>query len=127
VREYKDLIVPERDKVPVPPYPGARIAAASTKITTFVDNKVAPCLPFIKLFSTDPVGKVVDFYKRELKDYKYQDMVLLHSFWAGRDKPTFATSDGCQFPNVSVSKTGLPISSIMPEAQTLIQIYYKPK
>lgn len=67
-------VVPEKSAVKVPPYPGARVLQTTSGFKMTIKEKKVTCLPTIKLLSTDPVDKVVVFYKEKLKGYRYKNM-----------------------------------------------------
>ena len=67
-------VVPEKSAVKVPPYPGVRVLQTTSGFKMTIKEKKVTCLPTIKLLSTDPVDKVVVFYKEKLKGYRYKNM-----------------------------------------------------
>lgn len=131
--------VPDRTAVPVPPYPGAKIFSVELKYWLFGEESPEPkdtkigkpqCLPYIDLYSTDPMDEVLAFYKRELRGYKFtsrsESGLVYDIFWAGRDN--LIVMDGeevCSTPHVEIYPSGP--DPYWPEVQTVIQIGYIPR
>jgi hypothetical protein len=73
-----DVQVPDKDAVGVPAYPEAKI---------FQTTKAqAGMLPTVRLLSADEVSVVVEFYKKELTDWKHKDFYGIQYFYNGEEQ-----------------------------------------
>jgi len=119
--------VPDRAKVPVPPYPGAKVIAARGGTVMEVNGEKVQCLPYIKLHTADPAEKVEAFYKKELQGYRFQSKFggMFRVFWSGAsDLNPMDVTQMCTTPNVNIGDA-LP-DGLMPAAKTAIEIGYRP-
>lgn len=105
--------VPDKSKVGVAPYPGAKIFQ-----TTIAQSGMVPT---VRLFSKDDVSTVLEFYKKELSDWKFKDLYGTNTFFKGDEMKAMM----CQEPNVQITSAELFIKT-MPSAKTVITIGYNP-
>lgn len=118
-------VVPDRSAVGVPPYPGAKIFQARGTMKMEVNDETVSCLPYIKLYTTDPKEKVVAFYKDKIKDFHFKSQFggLVNLFWMGPDKiNAMDMTQLCSTPNVSITDGSL---DLMSGSKTVIEITYK--
>mgnify|MGYP005843325123 CR=1 FL=1 len=78
--------VPDRSSVGIPCYPGAKIFQTRDKGEVEINGQRHKTLAYIKLLSTDPVDKIVAWYKEQLKEYTYEDAFGMSVFWKGKGK-----------------------------------------
>lgn len=120
-------VVPEKSAVEIPPYPGARVLSTISEFKMTINKKKVTCLSSIKLLSTDPVDKVVAFYKEKLKEYRYKSMWdgMINFFWiGGKDDNMLDIKKACVTLYISISSAD---SKMMPKAKTEIQLTYGAK
>ena len=105
--------VPDKSKVGVAPYPGAKIFQ-----TTIAQSGMVPT---VRLLSTDEVSTVLEFYKKELSDWKFKDLYGTNTFFKGDEMKALM----CQEPVIQIASAEL-FSKTMPTAKTVITIGYNP-
>jgi len=105
--------VPDKSKVGVAPYPGAKIFQ-----TTIAQSGMVPT---VRLLSTDEVSTVLEFYKKELSDWKFKDLYGTNTFFKGDEMKAMM----CQEPVIQIISAEL-FSKTMPTAKTCITIGYNP-
>lgn len=105
--------VPDKSKVGVAPYPGAKIFQ-----TTIAQSGMVPT---VRLLSTDEVSTVLEFYKKELSDWKFKDLYGTNTFFKGDEMKALM----CQEPVIQIASAEL-FSKTMPSAKTAITIGYNP-
>ena len=111
----KDVKVPDKSEVGIPAYPDAQIIATN--------QGQEEMLPSVRLVSADDIGQVIEYYKKELKDWKNEEFYGTYMFWSGEDKmnammgsePVVQIEDGNKFAN------------LVPGTKTAILIGYKNK
>ena len=120
-------IVPDKAAVGVPPYPGAKVIMTSSGMVMASNNDKLTCLNAIQLLTTDAPDKVIAFYKKRLKDYRFKSRYggIINVFWKGAEKFNSADiTQVCKTPNISItSESG---NELMPEAKTMMEIVYEP-
>jgi len=123
--------VPDKSSVGIPPYPGAKILQTMDKSEMVVNDEKIKTLPYIKLLSTDPVEKVIDWYKDHLKGYTYEDVFgVSWIFWKGHKK--FNGLDMRFFTTIENVRVSEAIAAMiygenMKGSKSIIEIYYEPK
>lgn len=120
--------VPDSSSVGIPAYPGARVFQTRGPSEMEVNGKKHKTLAYIKLLSTDPVEKVVAWYKDRLKGYTYEDAFGTSIFWKGQGK--FNGLDIRQrstIQNVGISKalSAMGYDDDMKGAKTVIEVVYE--
>jgi len=76
--------VPDSSSVEISAYPGAKIFQTKDAGEMTANDESYKTLAYIKLLSTDPVEKVVAWYKEQLKTYTYEDVFgVSWVFWKG--------------------------------------------
>jgi hypothetical protein len=111
----ESINIPDKKVVSIPAYPGSQIIQTS--------EKTDDMLPSIRLVSDDSTKKVIEFYKNELTDWKYEDFYGVHMFWESEDKMKAMMG---QEPVVQVESNEKFIH-LVPSAKTTILIGYSPK
>ena len=119
--------VPTKDEVGLPAYPGSVIVGLKEMSHMTANNKKYTTLPTIVLATTADQKNVMNFYKKELKDWHYKnDMGMFDVFWTGPVK--FNSMDirqTTQIPNIIIMKANRPYTEYKPDAKTVITIVYK--
>jgi len=120
--------VPSKEEVGIPAYPGSFIVALMDAQAMVVNDDTIMALPSITLAVIDEQAKVVDFYKEELKDWKYKNSFgMFDVFWLGPDDfNNMDMNQGMTIPNLVVFESTDGEPNFMPEAKTAITIVYKP-
>ena len=78
--------VPDRAAVGIPPYPGAKIFQTRDAGEMEVNDESFKTIASMKLLSTDPVDKVVAWYKKQLPSYGHKDFYgVSWAFWKGEE------------------------------------------
>ena len=76
--------VPDRASVGIPPYPGAKIFQTRDAGEMEVNDENIKTIAYVKLLSTDPVDKVVAWYKEQLASYGHKNAYgVAWVFWKG--------------------------------------------
>jgi len=109
----KDVKVPDQSEIGITAYPGSQIIQ-----TNKGQNEM---LPSVRLVTEDESKNVIEFYKKELTDWKSEDVYGVYMFWKGEDKmkammggePVVQIEDGNKFAN------------LVPRTKTSILIGYK--
>ena len=121
--------VPDRASVGIPAYPGAKVFQTRVAGEMTMNDEVYQTLAYIKLLSTDPVEKVVAWYKEQLKTYTYEDVFgISWVFWKGEGE--FNGLDMRQrttIENVGVSETiaAMEYDKDMKGAKSVIEVTYE--
>ncbi len=121
---------PDRNAVGIPPYPGAVILQTrQTGDMKTGDGK--PYLPYVKLLTSDPLDRVVDWYKKKLPSFYYDKKgfmgMYVHRFWKVKGDYGMMDMDSLgTIPNVVISD-GKQHADDYPPARTMIEVTYKPK
>jgi hypothetical protein len=108
----KAIQVPDKSDIDISAYPDAQIIQAA--------KGESGMLPTVRLVSSDEIKNVVEFYKNELNDWKYEDFYGVHMFWKGEDKMKAMMG---QEPVVQV-EDGEKYSNLVPGTKTAILIGY---
>lgn len=110
----ENIEVPDQEEVGVPAYPDAKI---------FQTNRAqGDMLPSVRLLSVDDLTKVVDFYKKELKGWKYKDFYGVHMFYNGKEQDAMFGKQ----PVVQI-ESAEKFNHIIADAKAAITIGYKLK
>lgn len=127
----KNSKVPERFTVGIPPYPGAVIFQTREASSVNINGKESRSLPYIKLLTSDDMGKVVAWYQDKLSSYYHQKKsfagMSTHVFWKEKgDYNMFDITARMSNENVGISD-GAIHKDDYPKAKTMIEITYVPK
>jgi len=107
--------IPEKEDVGFPPYNDAKIFQTSKP------GELGSPLSMVRTFSSDPVEKIIDFYKNNIPaTWEYKDFYGTHYFWGGDENMAMMA----QSPSIQLSEAD-DFKKIWPEAKTIITIYYK--
>lgn len=112
IQILKGVEVPDTKDVGVSAYPDARIFQ-----TTIAQSGM---LPTVRLLSTDEVSSVKDYYKNELRDWKFKDLYGIFTFFKGDEMEAMMM----QIPVIQIESAKL-FRKTMPSAKTVITIGYK--
>lgn len=121
--------VPDKSAIVIPAYPGA--VALQTRALGEMTVNGKPYLPYIKLLTSDPVDKVVSWYKKKLPSWYYQKLEFFgtysHRFWKVKGDYGMMDMDSLgTIPNVVISD-GKQHADVYPPVKTMIEITYQPK
>ena len=112
IQILQGVSVPDRNEVGISLYPGAKIFQ-----TTIAQ---AGMLTTVRLFSTDDVNTVTQYYKKELSDWKFKDLYGANTFFKGDEMKAMM----CQEPVIQIVSAEM-FSKTMPSAKSAITIGYK--
>ncbi len=114
-------MIPDADTVTLPAYPGSYV------VMTMIPQDHNGMLPAITLVSTDPVGKVFDWYKAHIHRKGWTSDPKMHMVRA----PGWKLYKTAVTPHVWIRKMkkggGLLTLYDVPGAQTVITVTYKPR
>lgn len=120
--------IPGKSEVGIPAYPGAYIVGFMPASEMTSNGVKSTTFPTIVLATSDEREKVTEFYMKELKEWKYENMMdMFDIFWTGRDE--FNSMDIDQTTsttNINIANALQPHKDFMPDAKTTITIFYKP-
>jgi len=124
----KNWIVPSKEEVGIPAYPGSVIVALKGKSWMEANGEKMDTLPAITLATSDEMAKVTAFYKEELKEWKYKNqMGMFDICWTGKeDFNNMDITEAATIPNLSIMKAMSAQTDFLPDAKTVITIVYKP-
>jgi len=115
--------VPDRARVPMPPYPVAKVIQTLENHTIETGGKQTQCRSYIKLLTVDTPEKVEGFCKKELAGYIFKTEFggMMRLFWTARDelKPLDMAAM-CTTTNVLIGQAS--DKEFLPEAKTVIEI-----
>lgn len=121
--------VPDRALVGIPAYPDAKVFQTRDAGEMEMNDEKVKTLAYIKLLSTDPVEKIVAWYKEQLNAYTYEDVYgVSWVFWKGKGK--FNGLDVRQtttIQNVMISNTieAMEYDKDMKGAKSIIEVTYE--
>ena len=111
IQILEGVTIPDVKEVGITPYPGAKIFQ-----TTIAQSGM---LPTVRLLSTDEVGAVTEFYKKELADWKSKDFYGIYTFFKGDEMKAMMM----QGPVVQIESAD-KFKNLMPSAKSAITIGY---
>ena len=121
-------MVPGRNAVGVPAYPGARVVQTTGPGTGSMNGEPFEALPMVILLSEDAPEKIVAFYREVLPDWQYENMFLTDWFWSGGGEFHPLEISGMETPAIGIIELGEVMKyQIWPEAKTRIDFRYQPK
>ena len=124
----KNWIVPGKEEVGIPAYPGSVIVALKDTGWMEVNGEKMDTLPAITLATEDELAKVTAFYKEKLADWKYKNqMNMFDIFWTGKDEfNNMDITEAATIPNLIIMGAFSAQTDFLPGAKTAITIVYKP-
>jgi len=129
VNLIKQWVVPSKEEVGIPAYPGSVIVALKEKKGWMeVNGEKMDTLPAITLATKDEPAKVAAFYKEKLADWKHKNqMDMFDIFWTGKDEfNNMDITESATTPNVVIMGAFSAQTDFLPGAKTAITIVYKP-
>ncbi len=125
VKAARESVIPTRARVGIPVYPGAVI------IRTFAVDKRPPKyegLPIVELISTDDYQAVIDFYKKQIPDWRNAELMSAYYFAQFGNINFFKPEE----PHVGIHKMESyyregdkkVLRELLPGAKTLIKIFF---
>jgi hypothetical protein len=128
VTMIKNWVVPSKEEVGIPAYPGSVIVALKDKSWMEANGEKMETLPAITLATTDEPAKVTAFYKEKLADWKYKnEMNMFDIFWTGKDEfNNMDITEASTLPNLIIMAAFSAQTDFLPGAKTAITIVYKP-
>ncbi len=128
VNVVKQWVVPSKEEVGIPAYPGSVIVALKEKGWMEANGEKMDTLPAITLATSDEPAKVAAFYKEKLADWKHENqMGMFDIFWTGKDEfNNMDVAESATTPNLLVMGAISAQTDFMPKAKTAITIVYEP-
>ena len=124
----KNWVIPTKEEVGIPAYPGSVIVALKEKGWMEANGEKMDTLPAITLATADEKENVTAFYKENLKDWKHKNqMGMFDIFWTGKDEfNSMDITESATIPNMAIMEAMSAQTDFMPGAKTAITIVYKP-
>lgn len=124
----KQWVVPSKEEVGIPAYPGSVIVALKDKSWMEANGERMETLPAITLATKDEPEKVTAFYKEKLADWKYKNqMDMFDIFWTGKDEfDNMDMTESATTPNIVIMQAFSAQTDFLPGAKTVITIVYNP-
>ncbi len=122
-------VVPSKEEVGIPAYPGAVIVALKDEKGWMEANgEKMDMLPAITLATKDEPAEVTAFYKEKLADWKHKNqMNMFDIFWTGKDDfNNMDVTESATTPNLVIMAAFSAQTDFLPGAKTAITIVYKP-
>ena len=120
--------IPGKSEVEVPAYPGAVIVSFQDTGKMSANGVDYETLPMMVLATADEPGKVLEFYKENMTDWKYKNSFgIADVFWKGTDD--FNSMDvrvAATQPNVTIMEAMAAHTDFFPKAKAVITIVYTP-
>ena len=125
VKAARDSIIPSQTRVGIPVYPGAVV------IRTFAVEKRPPKyegLPIVELISADDYQAVIDFYKKQIPDWRNAELLSAYYFAQHGNLNFFKPEE----PHVGIHKMEnyyregdkKVLRELLPGAKTLIKVFF---
>jgi hypothetical protein len=125
VKAARDSVIPSQTRVGIPVYPGAVV------IRTFAVDKRPPKyegLPIVELISTDDYQTVIDFYKKQIPDWRNAELLSAYYFAQHGNLNFFKPEE----PHVGIHKMEnyyregdkKVLRELLPGAKTLIKVFF---
>lgn len=119
-------VVPRRDAVGIPPYPGARVVQVQPASPMMINDEEFEALPVIVLISDDDPARVAEFYASELPGWSQGEFYLNQAFWEGGDDYDPLDVSGQTTPSVLVMEPVGNRPALFPGTRSEIQVRYRP-
>jgi len=121
----QDSIIPDRSRVGIPSYPGAVV------IRTYAVDKSPPNyegLPIVELISADDYQTVIEFYKKQIPDWRNAELLSAYYFAQHGNLNFFKPEE----PHVGIHKIEdyyregdkEVLRKLLPGAKTLIKVFF---
>lgn len=120
--------VPDRASVGIPPYPGAKIFQTRDVGEMSANDETFKTIAYVKLLSTDPVDKVVAWYKEQLPSYGHKDVYgIAWVFWKGEGEyNSMDMRQAMTIENVQITDaTVMDYENDMKGAKSVIEVSYE--
>lgn len=125
VKAARDSVIPSRKRVGIPVYPGAVV------IRTYAIDQRPPKyegLPIVELISVDDYQTVIEFYKKQIPDWRNAELLSAYYF-AQHGNLNFFTPEE---PHVGIHKMEKyyresdkkVLRRLLPGAKTLIKVFF---
>ena len=125
VKAARESVIPSQTRVGIPVYPGAVV------IRTFAVEKRPPKyegLPIIELISTDDYQTVIDFYKKQIPDWRNAELLSAYYFAQHGNLNFFKPEE----PHVGIHNMEnyyregdkKVLRELLPGAKTLIKVFF---
>lgn len=121
----RDSVIPGRTRVGIPVYPGAVVIR-----TYAVDKRPAKYegLPIVELISADDYQMVIDFYKKQIPDWRNAELLSAYYFAQHGNLNFFKPEE----PHVGIHKMESyyrdgdkeVLRKLLPGAKTLIKVFF---
>jgi hypothetical protein len=128
VNMMKNWVVPSKEEVGFPAYPGSVIVALKGKSWMESNGERMETLPTLTLATKDEPEKITAFYKEKLSDWKYKNqMSMFDIFWTGKDEfNNMDINEAATISNIIIMEAFSAQTDFLPGAKTAITIVYKP-
>jgi len=113
IQILQGVTVPDRKEVGISPYPDAKIFQTTVAQSGMVAT--------VRLFSADDVNTVLEYYKKELIDWKFKDLYGANTFFKGDEMKAMMAQE----PFIQIISSEM-FTKTMPTAKTAITIGYNP-
>jgi hypothetical protein len=129
VNLVQQWVVPSKEEVGIPAYPGAVIVALKDKSWMEVNGEKSDTLPAITLATMDEPAVVTAFYKDNLSGWKHKNqMDMFDIFWTGKDEfNNMDMTEAATTPNLVIMQAFSAQTDFLPGAKTAITIVYSPE
>jgi len=124
----KNWVIPSKEEVGIPAYPGSVIVALKGKSWMEANGEKMDTLPAITLATKDEPAKVAAYYKEKLSDWKYKNqMSMFDIFWTGKEEfNNMDITEAATIPNLVIMEAFSAQTDFLPGAKTAITLVYKP-
>jgi hypothetical protein len=128
VNMMKNWVVPSKEEVGFPAYPGSVIVALKGKSWMESNGERVDTLPSLTLATKDEPAKVAAFYKENFTDWKHKNqMGMFDIFWTGKDEfNSMDINEAATTLNIVVMEAFSAQTDFLPGAKTAITVVYKP-
>jgi hypothetical protein len=128
VNMIKNWVVPSKEEVGIPAYPGSVIVALQGKSWMESNGERMDTLPSLTLATKDEPAKVTAFYKEKLADWKHKNqMNMFDIFWTGKEAfNNMDVTESATTPNLVIMEAISAQTDFLPGAKTAITIVFKP-
>jgi hypothetical protein len=114
IQSIKAVNVPVKSTVGISAYAGS--------ILIQTNQGSADYLPSLRLLSTDSLKQVYSYYTAELKDWSHEEFYGMYTLWKGKKEDSMMGIA----PTINIESAKDDDKKVLPDAQTLISIWYKP-
>lgn len=122
----KNSKVPEKHEVGIPCYQGAKIIYSQQPSRVKINGKELKPNHMIFMGTDNKVDQVYSFYKEKLPDWSYKEKFGTHIFYEGDGKFDLMDESSMTTPHVQIREAYPQESPLMPDMNTVIEVYYRP-